>query len=299
MTNALSEGPLEEYPETFSVRHRYQGDGSIVVSTPKGPIHFSDWMDFWAAIDRNAPRTTAPREVVGRPRPKSARRLHALAIFMAVLGFIIVANEFTSDASEEEKPDKTTALSKPGRVEEKQQAKALTDSAGIDATNALGEDVKQEGGSKLEKTEAVSQPDKIELETAEKQSDDAAASEFAAEEGQANAEFVMGRRYEDGKGVPRNYFEAMKWYRLAAEQGHAIAQYRLGLMYREGRGIPPDFVEAHMWLSLAASGLPASDAEYRDSAVQNRNLAALRLTPKQLAEAQKLAREWKPNPAAR
>jgi TPR repeat protein len=108
----------------------------------------------------------------------------------------------------------------------------------------------------------------------------------------------MGRRYEAGQGVPQNYFEATKWYRLAAEQGYATAQYNLGMMYKEGRGVPPDFVQAYFWLSLAASGFPTSEAKNRNSAIRNRDLLASRLSPAQLAEAQRLAREWKPKTPA-
>ena len=42
---------------------------------------------------------------------------------------------------------------------------------------------------------------------------------------------ISGVLYENGKGVPRNYAEALKYYRLAAEQGHAVAQNNLGVMY--------------------------------------------------------------------
>jgi hypothetical protein len=54
-----------------------------------------------------------------------------------------------------------------------------------------------------------------------------------------------------------------------------------------------------MWLNLAASRYPASKAKLRDSAVKVRDgLAADLMTPAQIAEAQRLAREWKPKPAA-
>jgi len=135
---------------------------------------------------------------------------------------------------------------------------------------------------------------------AEKPTEDGAAAtvRLAAEQGRADAQFAMGRKYEDGHGVPQYYAEAMSWYRLAAEQGHAGAQLRLGMMYREGRGVPHDFFKAYMWLNLAASRFTASETEYRDRAIRNRDRAASRLTPEQLAEAQRLAREWKPKPAA-
>ena len=69
----------------------------------------------------------------------------------------------------------------------------------------------------------------------------------------ANAQNNLGWMYEEGKGVTRDYKEAVKWYRLAAEQGYATAQNNLGVMYVTGKGIPQDSVRAHMWFSLAAS----------------------------------------------
>ncbi len=97
--------------------------------------------------------------------------------------------------------------------------------------------------------------------------------------------------YESGRGVPRDYAEALRLYQLAAEQGHAVAQCNLGVMYSSGRGVPQDYVQAHMWFNLAASRAPASE---RDEAIKMRNVAASNMTPAQIAEAQKLAREWKP-----
>jgi len=155
--------------------------------------------------------------------------------------------------------------------------------------------------SETENPSGAEKPSEAEKPTkAEKQSEDgtASTSSLAAEQGRADAQFAIGSRYEDGQGVPQSYTEAMKWYRLAAEQGNAWAQFRLGMMYREGRGAPHDFVQAYMWLNLAASRFAASETEYRDSAIQNRDRAASRLTHEQIAEAQNLAREWKPKPAA-
>ena len=63
-------------------------------------------------------------------------------------------------------------------------------------------------------------------------------------------------------------------------------------MYNNGRGVPQDYVRAHMWLNLAAARTPAG--EDHDKAVNNRNAVAERMTPAQIAEAQKLAREWRP-----
>ncbi len=93
--------------------------------------------------------------------------------------------------------------------------------------------------------------------------------------------------YEKGNGVPQDYKEAVRWYRLAAEQGDADAQYNLGLMHAKGRGVPQDNVQAHMWMSLVA-------AQGDEQARKSRDIVAEKMTPAQRADAQRLAREWKP-----
>ncbi len=114
----------------------------------------------------------------------------------------------------------------------------------------------------------------------------------AAEQGQASAQNSLGVMYDEGQGVPQDYAEAVKWYRKAVEQGQASAQLNLGFMYSKGQGVPQDYVQAHMWYNLAASRLPPGSD--RDRAVKNREFIAEKMTPAQIAEAQRLAREWKP-----
>jgi uncharacterized protein len=72
-----------------------------------------------------------------------------------------------------------------------------------------------------------------------------------AEKGDAKAQFVLGLKYDTGKGVPQDYAEAAKWYRKAAEQGYAEAQFNLGTMYDEGRGVHQDYAEAAKWYRKA------------------------------------------------
>jgi TPR repeat protein len=146
---------------------------------------------------------------------------------------------------------------------------------------------------------------------------------MAAEQGYAYGENNLGVMYYQGHGVPQDYVQAMKWCRKALAQGNDLApwninllgdnsgvlkadpelrqsyrddadkgdpdaQYAIGLMYLEGRGEPQDYVQAHMWLNLAASA--SGFYVY----TKKRDDAAARMTPAQIAEAQKLAREWKP-----
>ena len=113
-----------------------------------------------------------------------------------------------------------------------------------------------------------------------------------AEQGDAGAQVGLGVMYSNGWGVSQDSAEAVKWYRLAAEQGDAGAQINLGFMYNNGQGVTQDYVQAHLWFNLAAARLPPGEG--RDMATRNRDKAAKRMTPAQVAEAQRLAREWKP-----
>jgi hypothetical protein len=108
-----------------------------------------------------------------------------------------------------------------------------------------------------------------------------------AEQGDADAQARLGLLYDLGKGVPQDDAEAVKWYRKAADQGLAPAQFNLGLMYDNGQGVPQDYVQAHMWYNLAA-------AKGNQTARKNRDIVAKKMTPAQIAEAQRLAREWRP-----
>lgn len=87
----------------------------------------------------------------------------------------------------------------------------------------------------------------------------------------------------------RDYTTAARIIRPLAESGDPTAQYNLGVFYDNGLGVPQDKVSAYMWLSLAAT-------QGREGAAAIRDLIARRMTPAQIAEAQKLAREWKPVP---
>ena len=72
------------------------------------------------------------------------------------------------------------------------------------------------------------------------------------DQGNARAQFLIGRMYENGEGLPQDYESAGSWYRFAAEQGHPEAQYHLGRMYEDGRGVPQDDTQAVWWYRLAA-----------------------------------------------
>ena len=109
----------------------------------------------------------------------------------------------------------------------------------------------------------------------------------AADQGFAQAQVSLGKMYIDGKGVVQDNSEAVNWYHKAAEQGYADAQHRLGVSYAMGIGFPKDIVQAFMWFDLAAMQ-GDSDAQ------SDRDRVAQMMTPSQIAEAQRLAKERKP-----
>ncbi len=116
----------------------------------------------------------------------------------------------------------------------------------------------------------------------------------AAEQGHADAQNRLGVMYYDGKGVSVDHAAAAMWLRRAAEQGNAYAQWSLGSMHEEGRGVRRDYVLAHKWYNLAAARFLASKQGLRRLVAQKRDWVALKLTPNEIALAQRIAREWRP-----
>ena len=139
-----------------------------------------------------------------------------------------------------------------------------------------------------------------------------------AEAGNTEAQFILGGMYTEGRGVPQDYEEAVKWTRLAAEAGHRSAQINLGLMYRYGKGVARNYAEAVKWFRPAAEGgdanaqynlgntywkgaphdlrsaymwLNLAVAQGHTTATESRDEVAILMSSAQLAEAQKFSRQ--------
>lgn len=110
----------------------------------------------------------------------------------------------------------------------------------------------------------------------------------AAAQGYGTAQYDLGMRYYLGQGVPQDYVQAARWLHKAAEQGVAFAQYHIAELYEEGHGVPQDYEQAHMWFNLAA----ASGRDWSGQSDRARDRVAAKMTPTQVEEAQRLAREW-------
>ena len=109
-----------------------------------------------------------------------------------------------------------------------------------------------------------------------------------AEAGDAESEMELGRRYDKGEGVVKDHAEAAKWYRKAAEQNYVDAQFNLGMCYEEADAGTEDWAEVYKWLSLAAR--QGHEGAKKFMTVLESKL----MTPEQIAQGQKRAREFKP-----
>ncbi len=110
---------------------------------------------------------------------------------------------------------------------------------------------------------------------------------LAAAQRHAEALYRLCVLSDIGRGVPQDYHEALRWCRLAADQGHGQALFTMGTYYDKARAVSRDVVQAHRWYNLASAYGYHEGAKWRDR-------LALDMTPAQLAEAQLLARNWKP-----
>ena len=90
-----------------------------------------------------------------------------------------------------------------------------------------------------------------------------------------------------GRGIPQDYQEALRWCRLAADQRHGAAMFLVATYYEKARGVPKDVVQAYQWYNLAAANGHEDGAKWRDRLARD-------MTPTQIAQAQFLARNWKP-----
>ena len=115
-----------------------------------------------------------------------------------------------------------------------------------------------------------------------------------ADKGNAEARTLLGAMYWSGEGVPRDHKEAARLYLLAANKGYARAQNDIGFMLAFGEGVPPrDDVEAYKWLTLAIARYTAKNQDRLDQAIKDKATLARRMTPAQIAEAERRARAWK------
>jgi TPR repeat protein len=120
-----------------------------------------------------------------------------------------------------------------------------------------------------------------------------------AQGGDASAQNELGLLYYEGKGIPQDHRKAKEWFDKAVEQGHAGAQVNLGTLYLRGEGAPQSSQMALFWFTRAAAQEDALAfaklvSMYAQGSADARDALAKQMMPAQIAEAQRLAREWRP-----
>ncbi len=76
-----------------------------------------------------------------------------------------------------------------------------------------------------------------------------------ASDGNARAQIILGRCYENGLGVPQDMKTAVQWFSLAAEQNNSEAQVLLAYQYELGQGVPKnDAAVVRLMTSAANAG---------------------------------------------
>ena len=108
--------------------------------------------------------------------------------------------------------------------------------------------------------------------------------EQAAALGDVRTQVALGVMYRDRQ----DYGQAEQWFEKAAARGEAYAQLNLGGLHEAGQGVQQDYIHSYMWYSLAAQGEP----RYRQYINEKLERLQREMTPTQIAEAQKLARQW-------
>jgi TPR repeat protein len=108
----------------------------------------------------------------------------------------------------------------------------------------------------------------------------------AAEGGVAEAQYELGKLWVDGRGLPQSDAEMVKWHTRSANQGFHKALNAMGEMHAWGYGVKIDYVRSYMWYTLAIRAGDKDQAHARD-------YVAGKMTPEQIAEAERLVLDWR------
>lgn len=111
-----------------------------------------------------------------------------------------------------------------------------------------------------------------------------------AEQGDAEAQFILGSMYRDGQGVDKNLAETLKWWEKAAELGYVDAQFALGNIYSGGFGVTRDYVQSYMWFDITAA--QTETVWLGPIARSNRDALVDRMTAAEVSKAKQMSADW-------
>jgi S1-C subfamily serine protease len=112
-----------------------------------------------------------------------------------------------------------------------------------------------------------------------------------AEDGEAQAQYILGVMYLKGQYVTTDSTSAAQWFRKAADQGHAISQINLAILYARGDGIERSLDEAYFWSRLARRQLTGRQG---DAAARMSSSLGRAIGPARRSEAEARIAGWQP-----
>lgn len=123
------------------------------------------------------------------------------------------------------------------------------------------------------------------------------AVKYKASDQSINAQFLLGKAFEEGIGTNIDYIQSLKWYEVAAKNGDVESMYSAGVFYNKGRGVPIDYCKAVKWYSMAADKgfSPAqhnlANRYWNGDCVEKDHKKAIKLFTKAMNNGYKLSKE--------
>ena len=111
-----------------------------------------------------------------------------------------------------------------------------------------------------------------------------------AEQGDPEAQFVLGNLYRDGQGVEKDLAQTIAWWEKAAALGYVDAQFALGNIYSGGYGVTKDYVLSYMWFDITAAR--TDSALLAPIAESNRDVLVDRMAAAEVAKAKQMSADW-------
>jgi len=109
----------------------------------------------------------------------------------------------------------------------------------------------------------------------------------AAAGGSARAQALLAFLYTAGRGVKKDHGTALHWYLLAADSGDAYAQLDVARIYRSGAKVERDYVQAYKWYFIVSK-----NDEICDCLLDGKDMVAAKMSSQEIQQAEKLAAEW-------
>ncbi len=116
----------------------------------------------------------------------------------------------------------------------------------------------------------------------------------SAIQGDSDAQFNLGYLYAGGLGVSEDNAQAVKWFRKSANQNNIQAQSNLGLLYGLGKGVSRNYIKSYAWFTIAIQSGKNNQDKTIKKISNSREFIAKYMTPAQISEAKRIAREWNP-----